>query len=163
MAPTPNAAWTTPSSLGGCPLDRRVTVGATARQRWSPATATMSMPAIDIGALFIGREDREGNDGSGVAMEDDDDANAEAGEYVHDFLEVVFRRLWEGFFWEEEDDDEYDGDERRQRARRRCRDAVDVRDALQGQAIVIVVDGSPEAPTRVGGADPSRKNGSRMG
>ena len=37
------------------------------------------MPAIDIGTLFIGREDREGDDGSGVATEDDEDADAEAG------------------------------------------------------------------------------------
>ena len=37
------------------------------------------MPAIDIGTLFIGREDREGDDGSGVATEDDDDTDAEAG------------------------------------------------------------------------------------
>ena len=53
-----------------------MTVGAAARRRWSPATATTSMPAMDIDMLFIGREDREGNDGSGVAREDDDDANA---------------------------------------------------------------------------------------
>jgi hypothetical protein len=33
------------------------------------------MPGIDIGALFIGREDREGNDGSGVETEDDDDTD----------------------------------------------------------------------------------------
>jgi len=37
------------------------------------------MPGIDIGALFIGWEDREGDDGSGVAMEDDDDTDVEAG------------------------------------------------------------------------------------
>ena len=36
-------------------------------------------PVIDIGALFIGREDREGDDGSGIATEDDDDTNVEAG------------------------------------------------------------------------------------
>jgi len=46
------------------------------------------MPGIDIGALFIGRENREGNNGSGVAMEDD----------AHDFLEVILHRLWEGRF-----------------------------------------------------------------
>ncbi len=54
------------------------------------------MPAIDIGALFIGREDREGDDGSGVTTEDDDDTDAEAGGYARDFLEVILRRLWEG-------------------------------------------------------------------
>ena len=31
-------------------------------------------------------------------MEDDDNANAEVGEYAHNFLEVVLRRLWEGRF-----------------------------------------------------------------
>ena len=56
------------------------------------------MPAIDIGALFIGREDREGNDGSSVATEDDDNTDAEAGEDARNFLEVVLRRLWEGQF-----------------------------------------------------------------
>ncbi len=56
------------------------------------------MPAIDIGALFIGREDREGDDGSGIATEDDDDTDVEAGGYARDFLEVVLRQLWEGRF-----------------------------------------------------------------
>jgi hypothetical protein len=37
-----------------------------------------SMPGIDIGALFIGREDREGDDDSGVATEDNDDTDVEA-------------------------------------------------------------------------------------
>jgi hypothetical protein len=55
-----------------------------------------SMPAIDIGALFIGREDREGDDGSGIATEDDDNTDVEAGGYACDFSEVVLRRLWEG-------------------------------------------------------------------
>ena len=50
-----------------------------------------SMPAININALFIGREDREGDDGSGVTMEDDDDTDAEAGGYARNFLEVVLR------------------------------------------------------------------------
>jgi hypothetical protein len=44
------------------------------------------MPAIDISALFIGQEDLEGNNGSGVATEDDDDTDTEAGGYVRDFL-----------------------------------------------------------------------------
>jgi hypothetical protein len=55
------------------------------------------MPAIGIGALFIGREDREGNNGSGVTMEDDDPPTRKRGG-VRDFLEVVLRRLWEGRF-----------------------------------------------------------------
>ena len=74
------------------PLDRRDN-GATARRRRSPATATTLMPVIDIGALFIGREDQEGDDGSGIATEDDDDTDVEAGGYARDFLEVVLRRL----------------------------------------------------------------------
>jgi hypothetical protein len=57
----------------------RSIVATTAWWRRSPATTTTSMPAIDIGALFIGREDWEGNDGSGVAKEDDDDTDTEAG------------------------------------------------------------------------------------
>jgi len=56
------------------------------------------MPAIDIGALFIGREDWEGDDGRGVTTEDDDDTDTEVGGYARDFLEVVLRRLWEGRF-----------------------------------------------------------------
>jgi hypothetical protein len=52
-----------------------------------------------------------------------------------------------GAFREEEDvnEDDGDGDEQGQRARRRRHDAVDVRDALRGQAIVIVVQGLPKA------------------
>ena len=38
----------------------------------------MLMPGIHIGELFIWREDREGDDGSGIATEDDDDTNVEA-------------------------------------------------------------------------------------
>jgi hypothetical protein len=92
------------------------------------------MPVIDIGALFIGREDREGDDGSGVATEDDDNTDAEAGGYAR--MGRAFR---------EEEDDKEDGDEQGRRARRRRRDAVEVRDALQGRAVVVVVHGSPEA------------------
>ena len=65
------------------------TVDTVVRRRWSPASMTTSMPSIDIGALFIGQEDREGNDGIGVVTEDDDNADAEAGEYAHHFLEVI--------------------------------------------------------------------------
>jgi hypothetical protein len=94
----------------------------------------MSMPVINIGALFIGREDREGNNGSGVATEDDNDTDVEAGWYAR--LGRVFR---------EEEDDNKDGDEQGRRARKRRRDAVEVRDALRGGAVVVVVHGSPEA------------------
>jgi hypothetical protein len=56
------------------------------------------MPVIDAGTLFIGQEEREDNDGSGVAMENDDGADTEAGEYMHNFLEVTLSQLWEGHF-----------------------------------------------------------------
>ena len=74
------------------------TLGAAAWRRWSLATATTSMPAIDIGAVFIGQEDWEGNNGSSVTTEDDDNADVEAGEYARNFLEVVLRQLWKGHF-----------------------------------------------------------------
>jgi hypothetical protein len=51
-----------------------------------------------------------------------------------------------GAFREEEDDNEDNGDEQGQQARRRRHDAVDVRDALRGQAVIVVVHDSPEAP-----------------
>ncbi len=92
-APTPDVAWTTPSP----PLDCRDD-GATARWRRSPATATTSMPAIDIGALFIGWEDREGNDGSGVTME----------EVRARFLGARPPPTLGRRFWEEENDNEDD-------------------------------------------------------
>jgi hypothetical protein len=44
------------------------------------------MPAIDIGALFIGRGDQEGNNGSGVVMEYDDDIDAKTGGVRAPFL-----------------------------------------------------------------------------
>ena len=76
--PPPPGGWDPP------PLDRR-NDGAKARRWRSPATAMTSMPAIHIDALFIGREDREGNDGSGVTTEDDDNTDAEAGGYARNF------------------------------------------------------------------------------
>ena len=95
---TPDAAWTTPSSSWrtGSSSARLPRQRWAPRRRRSPATATTSMPVINIDALFIGREDREGDDGSGVATEDDGDTDAEAGGYARDFLEVILRRLWEG-------------------------------------------------------------------
>jgi GrpB-like predicted nucleotidyltransferase (UPF0157 family) len=111
------------------------TAGADATAVGSTAIATMPMPVIDIVALFIGREDREGDDGSDVATEDDDDTVAEAGGYAR--LGRAFR---------EEEDDNEDGGEQGRRARRRRHDAVEVRDALRGGAVVVVVHGSPEAP-----------------
>jgi hypothetical protein len=43
-------------------------------------------------------------------------------------------------------DDNEDGDEQGRRARRRLHNAVEVRDALQGGAVVVVVHSSPKAP-----------------
>jgi len=57
--------------------------------RGSLAIATTLMPAMDVGTLFNEREEREGNGGSGVVTEDNDDANAEVGEYAHDFLLIA--------------------------------------------------------------------------
>jgi hypothetical protein len=47
-------------------------------------------------------------------------------------------------FWEEDNDNE-DGDEQERRARRRRCVAVEVRDALRGGAVVVVVHGLPKA------------------
>jgi hypothetical protein len=80
----PPGGWDPP------PLDR-LNNGAAARRRRSLATGTTSMPVINIGALFIGREDWEGINGSGVATEDDGDTDAEAGGYARNFLEVLLR------------------------------------------------------------------------
>ena len=71
---------------------------ATAAAAGSPAIAPTLMPVINVGELFIGREEKEGNDGSGIATEDNDDADAEVGEYARDYLEVALSRLWEGRF-----------------------------------------------------------------
>ena len=49
-------------------------------------------------------------------------------------------------FQEEEDNNEDDGDKQGRHAQRRCRDAVDVRDAMRGRAVVVVVHGSSKAP-----------------
>ena len=100
-------------------LDCRNNGGAARRGR-SPATVKTTMPDIDISALFIGQEDREGDDGSSVATEDDDYTDVEAGGYA--CLGRAFR--------EEEDDIEDDRDKQGRRERRRRRDSVDVRDTL---------------------------------
>ena len=65
--------------------------GAAATAVGSTVITTMLMPVIDFGTLFIGWEDRKGDDGSGVATEDDDDTDVEAGGYARDFLEVILR------------------------------------------------------------------------
>ena len=96
--PTPPGRLPPPPGGRDPPPLNRCDNGAAAQRRRSPATATTSMPAIDISALFIGREDREGDNGSDIATEDDDNTDVEAGGYARDFLEVVLRRLWEGCF-----------------------------------------------------------------
>ena len=73
----------------------------------------MLMPAINIGMLFIGREDWEGDDGSGVATEDDDDTNTEAGVVRARFLGDCPPPTLRGAFWVDEDGNEDDGDEQR--------------------------------------------------
>ena len=96
--PTPPGLLLPPS--GGQdppPLDHRNN-GAAVRWGQSQVPTTTSMPAINIGTLFIVREGWEGDVGSGVATEDEDDTNAEAGGYTSDFLEVVLCRLWIGHF-----------------------------------------------------------------
>ena len=120
------------------------------------------MPGIDIGALFIGREDREGDNGSGVATEDDDDTDVEVGVGTR-FLGGCPPPTLGRAFREEEDDNEDDGDEQGRRARRRRRDAVDVRDALRGQAIVVVVHGSPEATIIIDDRGEGKRGGSFAG
>ncbi len=91
---------------------------------------TTSMPAIDIGVLFIEQEDWEGEDGSGVATEDDDDTNVEAGGIPAQFLGGHPPLTLGGAFREDEDGNEDARDEQGQQARRRRHDTVDVRDAL---------------------------------
>jgi hypothetical protein len=43
-------------------------------------------------------------------MEDNDNADMEAGECACNFLEVALSRLWEGLFWQEDDNGKDDGD-----------------------------------------------------
>ena len=88
------------------------------------------MPAINIGALFIGQEDWEGNDGSSVAIEDDNDTDVEAGGVRARFLGGRPPPTLGGAFWEDENGNEDGEDEQGQQAQRRCHDAVDVREAL---------------------------------
>ncbi len=127
------------------------------------------MPVIDIGTLFIGWEDWEGDDGSGIVTEDDDDTDAEAGGYAHDFLEVVLHRIWEGHF-----------------GRRRTttkttemrRDNEHEEDVMTWSMFETLCEGKPlsslskacpkrQSPettmARAGGADPSRTKRSRTG
>jgi hypothetical protein len=79
-------------------LANRILLRSIAATTVVAAVAAESGDRNDIGALFIGREDREGNDGSGIATEDEDDTDTEAVGYASDFLEVILRQLWEGRF-----------------------------------------------------------------
>jgi hypothetical protein len=125
----------------------------------STAIATMSMPVIEIGALFIEREDREGDDGSGVATEDDDDTDAEAGGYA--CLDRVFR---------EEEDDNKDRDKQGQRARRSIETRSKFEMLCKGEpSSSSLSTARPKRPSlettaaRAGGVDPSQTKRSRMG
>ena len=103
--PLPGRCPPLPGGRDPPPLDRRddagrggggVAAATAAAAAGSPVIATTLMPAIDVGALFIGWEEWEGNNGSGVATGDDDHADAEAGEYARKFLEDALSQLWEG-------------------------------------------------------------------
>ena len=61
--------------------------------------------------LFIGQEDQEGDDGSGIATEDDGDTDMEAGGVRARFLGGRPPPTLGRAFWEEENDNEDDGDE----------------------------------------------------
>ena len=127
------------------------------------------MPAIDIGALFIEREDQEGNDGSGIATEDDDNTDVEAGGYAHDFSEVVLRRLWEGRFGRRRTT---------MKTTETSRDDEHEEDVVTRSMFEMLCEGKPSSSlstarpkrrssarttARAGGADPSRTKRSRTG
>ena len=144
------------------------TLGAAAWRRWSLATATTSMPAIDIGAVFIGQEDWEGNNGSSVTTEDDDNADVEAGEYARNFLEVVLRQLWKGSFGrrrtkkttETSSDDEHKEDVlMRSMSETLCKGELSSSSSMARLKHRLLVT----TAARVGGADPSQTKGSRTG
>ena len=130
---------------------------------------TTPMPVIDIGALFIGREDQEGDDGSGVATEDDDETDAEAGGYACNFLEVILCQLWEGRFGK-----------RRTTAKttETSRDDEHEEDVMTRSLFETLCEGKPSASSskarlkrrspestaaRAGGVDPLRTKQSRTG
>jgi hypothetical protein len=134
------------------------TAGAAATAVGSMAIATMSMPVFDIGALFIGREDREGDDGSGVATEDEEDTDAEAGG----------TRAWAGRF----------GRRRTTTKTETSRDDEHKEDVATRSKFETLCEGEPwsslsmarpkrRSPdttvARAGGADPSRTKQSRTG
>jgi hypothetical protein len=119
--------------------------------------------------LFIGREDRKGNNGSGVVAEDEDNADVEGGKYAHDFLEVVLRRLWEGRFGrrrmttkttETSSDDEHkEGIVTRLMSETLCESEPSSSSStarLKRQSLAMTM-------ARANGADPLRTKGSRMG
>ncbi len=61
--------------------------------------------------LFIGQEDQEGDDGSGIATENDGDTDMEAGGVRARFLGGRPPPTLGRAFWEEENDNEDNGDE----------------------------------------------------
>jgi hypothetical protein len=134
------------------------TAGVATAAVGSTAIATMLMPVMDIGALFIGREDREDNDGSGVAAEDDDDTDAEVGG----------TRAWAGRF----------GRRRMTPKLETSRENEHEEDVATWSKFEMLREGEPSSlmstarpkrrspettVTRAGGADPSRTKQSRTG
>ena len=132
--------------------------GAAATAVGSTAIATMPMPVIDIVALFIGREDREGDDGSDVATEDDDDTVAERGG----------THAWAGRF----------GRRRTTTKTEASRDDEHEEDVATRSKFETLCEGEPSSSlstarpkrrspettaARAGGADPSRTKQSRTG
>jgi hypothetical protein len=145
------------------------TAGAAATAVGSTVIATMSMPVIDVGTLVIGWEDREGDDGSGVATEDDDDTDADAGGYARDFLEVILSRLWEGRFGKRRSST---------KTTETSRDNEHEEDAMTRSMFETLCEGKPSPSSskarpkrrspettvaRAGGVDPSRTKRSRTG
>jgi hypothetical protein len=127
------------------------------------------MPAINIGTLFIGQEDWEGDDGSGVATEDDNDTDTEAGGVRARFLGGHPSPTLGGAFREDEDGNEM---------METSRDNKHEEDIMMRSMFETLCEGKPllsssmdhpkrqlsaMTAARAGGADPSRTKQSRMG
>jgi hypothetical protein len=137
--------------------------GAAATAVGSTVITTMLMPVIDFGTLFIGWEDREGDDGRGVTTEDDDDTDTEAGGYARNFLEVILRPLWEGRFGKRRTST---------KTMEMSRDNEHEEDVMPRSMFETLCEGKPSSSSsktrpkrrsRAGGVDPSRTKRSRTG
>ena len=67
MVPTTDATWMTPYGILLRLIATTTRGPVLVAALRSPATTMTLMPAIDVGAVFIGREDQEGKDGSDIA------------------------------------------------------------------------------------------------